>query len=282
MINISNYLDKTPSLENRNSAFFFEILNKVINSNCSDCLNLNNTDLYECYNNQKAEYIESIFDTIAAKPILYSNNEQLNPNIQVKFTTKEISYIPVKFFSKRIDRNLLKISNIENVHGVNQFFMDHDLTSGYVHTYTQNFYDILNDDGFVLCFRRSKNRINEAMAFYKRKKDLCVDDILGENFAFCRQWKLSEIDLKENKILLKKCNYGPKKCNCLQVKSNSDNPYSPEIPLWSSNTKEGYVEISKLNGLAIMMEEQQQLYGKKKIMKFYLKMYMAQLMTLLL
>jgi hypothetical protein len=244
MINISNLLtDSKLPLENRNVDFFREILNTIVLNECSD-------SLYGLYNPDKwwnHNYVyESIVDKINTKPINYFPNKQQNLSAQVKFQTKEISYIPVKFFPKRIDRDASNITDINNVYGINQFFMDHDLTSGYVHPYTQNFFNRLNDDGFVLCFRRSTNRINEATAFYKRKTDLGLDDVLGENIAFCRQWKLSEIDLKVNRILMKRCKFNSS-CTCLQVISTSDNPYNPEIPLWSSNQKEGYIAINELD-----------------------------------
>jgi hypothetical protein len=235
---------KSP-LENRDHNYFIEVLNSIVLNECSDSLyGLYSVGESKWWNHDNVH--ESIVDKINTKPINYFPNKLQNLSGQVKFQTKEISYIPVKFFPKRIDRNALNITKIDNIYGVNQFFMDHDLTSGYVHPYTQNFFNRLNDDGFVLSFRRSTNRINEATAFYKRKKDLGLDDVLGENIAFCRQWKLSEIDLKEKKILMKKCKFNSS-CTCLQVKSSTDNPYSPEIPLWSSNKKEGYIEISELN-----------------------------------
>lgn len=243
MINISNLLSENQTLfENRDVEFFREILNNLVLKNCSD--NLNN--LYDPNKWWSNDVLTSVVDNQTnVKPILYHN--RLNyPNTQVKFQTKEISYIPVKFFSKRTDRDALKTARIDNVYGVNQFFMDHDLTSGYVHPFTQNFLNMLDDNGFVMCFKRSPNRINEAIAYYKRKKDLDPNDILGENIAFCRQWKLSEINMKNDDVLLKTCKFNSR-CNCLQVKEGSDNPYSPEIPLWSTYRSENYVDINELN-----------------------------------
>jgi hypothetical protein len=244
MKNISSLLiDKSP-IEEKNHNFFVDVLNIIVLKECSDSLyRLYNPDKWWNHNN----VLETIVDKKEAKPISYFPKALDNVNAQVKYQTKEISYIPVIFFPKRNDRDALNISKLDNVYGVNQFFMDHDLTSGYVHPFTKNFFNMLSDDGFVLCFKRSLNRVNEATAFYVRKKDLSTDDVLGQNLAFCRQWKLSEINFRNDEVFLKKCNYN-KNCNCLQVKDNSDNPYSPEIPLWSSHKKEGYISIDELNG----------------------------------
>ena len=247
MINISDLLANSElPLENRNVDFFRELLNTIVLDKCSENLYAL-FNFWEAIHNNKNIFYDSIIDTINTKPIYYFPNKERNIGSQVKFQTKEISYIPVKFFPKRIDRDVLNIKYVNNVYGVNQFFMDHDLTSGYVHPYTQKFFNQLSEDGFVLCFKRSKNRINEAIAFYKRKKDLSIDDVLGENIAFCRQWKLSEIDLNINSVLMKKCAFRSN-CNCLQIKSSSDTPYSQEIPLWSKNIKEGYIPINELDG----------------------------------
>ncbi len=74
-------------------------------------------------------------------------------------------------------------------------------------------------------------------------------DILGQNIGFFRQWKLSEVDLKGNQIMMKR----NKSLNCYfpRIKGDSENPYKPEIPIWSAQpTTEGYVEWSSLNELS--------------------------------
>jgi hypothetical protein len=243
MVNISHFLSEPHSLsENGTHDFFKDILNEITLEYCSDSLRR----LYNPTHWWKADkkVLTTVADEKEMKPIRY---EKYNPNSanQVKFQTQEISFISLKFFPKRSDRDAQKMTGISNVYGVNQFFMDHDLTSGYVHPYTRNFFTKLDPEGFVMYFKRSPTRKNEATAAYKRKKDLSSDDILGRDFAFCRQWKLSEIDLSNQKILMKKCRFSSN-CNCPQVKQSSMNPYRPEIPLWSSNKTEGYIDIQQL------------------------------------
>ncbi len=245
MVNISHFLSKPHSLtENNAHDFFKDILNAITLELCADSLKR----LYHPAQWWKADKneITSVADEKGTKPILY---EKYHPNsaTQVKFQTQEISFISLTFFPKRTDREALKMTSLSNVYGVNQFFMDHDLTSGYVHPYTRNFFTKLDPEGFVMYFKRSPTHMNEAIAAYKRKKDLSSDDVLGRNFAFCRQWKLSEIDLSDQKILMKKCRFSSN-CNCLQVKQSSMNPFRPEIPLWSTYKTEGYIDLQHLKG----------------------------------
>ncbi len=174
----------------------------------------------------------------------------LNTSGQVPFKTKALKEARVKLFSRYKDRIALGITSLSNVHGIHQFFMDHDLTSGFVHEYTRNFFNKLPQEGFVLKIDRSPKQINEGVIRYIRKKDLKPGDVLGQNLAFCRQWKLSDFDLNGFQVMMKKSTYKQDEY-CPQLKRGL-NPFTlgiNEIPIWSTYAKEGYVDYRLLNSL---------------------------------
>jgi hypothetical protein len=70
---------------------------------------------------------------------------------------------------------------------------------------------------------------------YIQKRHLAQDDVLGQNVAFFRQWRLSEIDYADGMIKMKPCGFA-KNCLCPQTKENAQNPYSSEIPIWNLST----------------------------------------------
>ena len=184
-----------------------------------------------------------------------------NNNIQKPFETKELHKASVTIFpnygsrnhqlSYYIGNNSYSYPNnyeLKNVYGINQFFMDFDLTTGFVHPYTANFYNKLPKDGFVLYYERNPKYINQGEISYKRKKDLTVNDILGQNIGFCRQWKLSEIEILKEDVFMRKNNSGS---YSMQVKSNTKNPYEPEIPIRSIQiSKDGYYKMDQFNILS--------------------------------
>ena len=172
----------------------------------------------------------------------------LNTSGQLPFKTKALKEAKVKLFPRYKDRKALGINSLSSVHGIHQFFMDHDLTSGFVHEFTRNFFNKLPQDGFVLKIERSPKQINEGTIRYIRKKDLEKGDALGQNIAFCRQWKLSEIGLNGFNLTMMKSNYR-KDVYCPQLKPGTTNPYSPEIPIWTSTAKEGVNDFRYLNSL---------------------------------
>jgi hypothetical protein len=172
----------------------------------------------------------------------------LNTSGQLPFKTKALKEAKVKLFPRYKDRKALGINSLSNVYGIHQFFMDHDLTSGFVHEYTANFFNKLPQDGFVMKIERSNKQINEGIIRYVRKKDLEKGDALGQNIAFCRQWKLSEIGLDGFNLMVKKSNYR-KDVYCPQLKAGSSNPYNPEIPIWTTAAKEGVNDFRFLNSL---------------------------------
>jgi hypothetical protein len=173
---------------------------------------------------------------------------RLNTSGQLPYKTKALKEAKLKLFPRYKDRKALGINSLSNVYGIHQFFMDHDLTSGFVHEYTQNFYSKLPQDGFVLKIERSPKQINEGTIRYIRKKDLEKGDALGQNIAFCRQWKLSEIGLNGFNLVMKKSNFR-KDVYCPQIKQGTSNPYSPEISIWTSTAKEGVNDFRYLNSL---------------------------------
>lgn len=188
---------------------------------------------------------EDVYKQPSYSPFLYNETKDQSP-----FKTAEMLYYDVVFFPRSFVRNHVQANKIGPTFGVQQFFMDHDLTDGFVHSYTQNFHKWLPDSGFSLCFKRSSDKVNEAIAYYKRKSDLDANDILGQNMAFCRQWKLSEWDIVGDELIkMELCNFN-KNCLCPQVKKDSKSKYKPEIPLWnSSKDNGGYHKINDLNSL---------------------------------
>lgn len=197
-------------------------------------------------NNKKLiDEINTSHKNDSAKFIQYwdlSNSEQ------IPFKTKKLSTAQVTIFPNYGDRHKLNIKTLYGVCGINQFFMDFDLTSGYVHPYTVGFYHKSSPSDFILFFKRDSKRINRGEISYKRKKDLSPLDSLGQNIGFFRQWKLSDIDIENNKVKMKKNNFGS---YYLQVKENSSNKYKPDIPIWSNQpTKNGYIDYSELNILS--------------------------------
>lgn len=229
----------------KNKIYSILTLSLFLNSCCSKSID------------KKTEIVKVDKDSLDSKPIdklkdltpfiTYSQN--LNNNEQIPFKTKVLTKARVVIFSNFGDRNGNHFQQINNVYGINQFFMDFDLTSGYIHDYTKNFYNRLKGDDFVLYFEKDIKYVNKGIISYKRKSDLTQTDLLGQNVGFFRQWKLSDIDLTQNQILMKRS----KNQNYFfpQVKNDSKNVFKPEIPIWSLQVNaDGYVDINNLNILS--------------------------------
>ena len=174
-----------------------------------------------------------------------------------KFKTKELKQAWVTLFPNLGSRNVKWKYNFDgkwcefpeklilrDVYGVNQFFMDYDLTTGFVHRNTQKFHDKLPEDGFVLLLERSTKNFNQAKITYKRKKYLTSDEKLGLNIGFCRQWKLSELDKRGRQVnMSKNVKYGKYR---IQLKPSSGNRFG-EIQIWSNQPiVNGYVDLTSL------------------------------------
>ena len=208
--------------------------------------------IYKQKNNLISLEKQSIINTDSKKVkkdtsmfIKYWNLDNEN---QIPYKTRILQTAKIKLFPNFQTRNNLNINEIDNVFGINQFFMDFDMTTGYVHEFTKNFYKKLRSDDYVLILERDKTFINEGTIQYKKVKHLSSRDKLGQNIGFFRQWKLSEIDINENKS----ANF--KKDGqffFLQVNKNSNNPFKKYIPLWSkSPKKDGYVDFKQLSKLS--------------------------------
>ena len=148
----------------------------------------------------------------------------------------------------RDDRNLKKI---DSVYGINHFFLDYDLTSGFVHKFSKNFFKWSRPDQFVFKFYPSSYNPEKGLLKWVRKKDLLSSDTLGKNIGVFRQWKLSEIDLTNGKIKLNNCSFNGY-CGCPQINQSSKSPFKKEFPLAASVKKKGIININKLTTLDIL------------------------------
>ena len=170
--------------------------------------------------------------------------------------TKEINWLGmagtqqvIRIFPNYGTRKKNGVKEINKITGVNHFFMDMDLTTGYVHEYTRNFFNKLRPDDYVMRYIPGEDSLMGLMSFIQ-KKDTGPNDVLGKTIAFFRQWKLSELNIKgsgtNTQIELKACSYNAL-CMCPAVKQKSSNPFKTEVPFWHSGKSPGWVEISKLN-----------------------------------
>lgn len=162
------------------------------------------------------------------------------------------SHRQVRLIPNLEQRKKQRLTTINNVVGVTHFFLDHDLTTGYVHPYTQGFFDHLRPDDYVLKFTQLPRDPTTGSIQYILKKDMLPSDALGDNIALFRQWKLSEIELRESpkgwQVLLKKCKVASF-CGCPQVAASVEQPFKREIPIWSKIDAEGYVPLTQLDKL---------------------------------
>ena len=176
--------------------------------------------------------------------ITYFNQQQ---NGQTPFETKELKLASVKLFANYGNRQKLGTKELKDVYGINQFFMDFDLKSGYVHQYTRNFYNKLTPENYVLYFEKNGSSLDEGVIYYKKISDLKNTDSLGRNVGFFRQWRLSDIVIDGDQVFVIKNEIGS---YYLKVKDESLNQFKDFIPLWTKKPKkEGYFEINQLDEL---------------------------------
>ena len=129
---------------------------------------------------------------------------------------------------------------------------DFDLTTGYVHRYTQNFFKLLRPDDFVMKFDRTPEDSTVGFVHYIRRKDMTTGDKLGKNIAFFRQWKLSELDYVDSlgKILI---HVEPSKfaqgCVSPNTKPGITNPFGPQVPFMMQFDKRGYIALDNFTKL---------------------------------
>jgi curved DNA-binding protein CbpA len=180
-------------------------------------------------------------------PIVWDSTIQ-TAHGQKAYVTYPATSLNAKVFTNNGFRSTNNIQSINNVVGVNHFFMDHDLVSGYVHPYTQNFFDKLRPDDFVGRFEWSGKEKNTGVFGWVQKKELSADDKLGQNLAFFRQWKLSEIAVSGTIVNIQPCTY-KRSCKCMQVLKGLGNPFETEVPIPSTFALSGYQPLAMLNKL---------------------------------
>src|ERR1043165_1758001 len=184
-------------------------------------------------------------------PVFFSNtvvNEE-----QQSFQSWPSNKLVAKIFPNNGRRKETGKNTISGVLGVAHFFLDFDLTSGFVHPSTKKFYDILRPDDYLMKFDRLPEDSSLGYVYYVKRKELNDSDKLGKNVAYFRQWKLSEIDYRMVKdvmeIKMKPCTFA-NGCTCPQKKPATSNPLpSAEIPIWSKGTQDYYAFAGEFNDL---------------------------------
>ncbi|MFM7022876.1 MAG: hypothetical protein ACKOXB_07845 [Flavobacteriales bacterium] len=166
---------------------------------------------------------------------------------QFAFVSIPSQKLKAKLIPNLEQRKKRGISEIPGILGVTHFFLDHDLTTGFVHPYTQNFFNVLPPEGYVMKFDRAT--AEEGWIYYLKKKDLKSTDTLGRQFAFMRQWKLSDLAMEINKtkitVTTAPCRFHAL-CGCMQV-NNKQNPYNVEFPIGNFSKRKGEYSLAELN-----------------------------------
>jgi hypothetical protein len=193
------------------------------------------------------ENVQQLDSIVAPLRFFYTNTSK-----QVGFESIVAHRLKAKLIPNNERRKLLGITKITWLLGVTHFLLDHDLTTGFVHPYTTNFFGRLRPDDYVMKFDRSKQDSTVGYIYYVRKRQLTSNDTLGKNVAFFRQWKLSELDIRNNngtlEVNIEPCSFA-KVCGCAQTNEQSKNPFGNELLLWSVTNAYGYYPINKLNKL---------------------------------
>jgi hypothetical protein len=180
-------------------------------------------------------------------------DSNLVKNEETPFQSFVMEHAMVKLIPNKHFRDKLGIHQIKNITGVTHFFLDHDLTSGFVHPYTQNYFNKLSPDDFVLKFEPIKLNKTIGKISYVRKKSLTMDDKLGENVAYFREWKLSEIDwkYKDTDILINVIKSSFSYFGyCPKAISTKDNSIIQQIPILVDAAYEGYNSLNKMGKLS--------------------------------
>jgi hypothetical protein len=197
-----------------------------------------------CTNVSKGESSNSkaCFDTIF--PVVY--NCMAANNGDYAFRIIPSKKLRVQLIPNLATRTKMQMKSIKNVIGMHQFFLDHDLVSGFVHNYTLNMFNSLKPTDFVLRFKADFPKSHTGTISYTTKDKLTSSDTLGKNIAYFRQWRLSEIDYEEKngKIFIntKNCTFNIR-CACPQSKKKGN---LTQIPLWQSS-ETGYQSIEKFS-----------------------------------
>jgi len=197
-----------------------------------------------CSNTEKKSIAvsSSCFDTIY--PVIY--NCQPAENGDYAFRTIPSKQLAVKLIPNMETRTKMHMTEVGEIIGIHQFFLDHDLVSGFIHPYTKNMFDKLNAMDFVLKFNRDSLKSLTGSISFTHKSKLTTLDTLGKNIGFFRQWRLSEIDyaVRNGEVYIKTntCKFYTR-CACPQSKKTGD---MTQIPFWQiANT--GYQPLNKLS-----------------------------------
>ena len=197
----------------------------------------------QCKNNT-AKTVQGVgpvcYDTVY--PVVY--NCAAAPNGDHAFRTVPAKKLHVKLIPNLETRVKLKMKVIPKMIGVHQFFLDHDLVSGFVHPFTQRMYDDLKPNEYVLKFTANNSIKNTGIISYIHKSELDKNDILGKNIAYFRNWRLSEIEYKINNGVVcfksKPCNFN-KRCACPETNRTGN---MKQIPVWHK-AESGYFSVNK-------------------------------------
>jgi hypothetical protein len=182
-------------------------------------------------------------------PLLYANTTE---EYNVPFQSCMMNQAKIQLIPNKENRKSKGIKEIRGISGVTHFFLDHDLSNGFVHPYTSNFYNKQNQEYYVLKFTpSSKNKLIGSIQYIK-KKELKPNDKLGVNIAFFRQWKLSSIDYQESNgkylIHVEKSSFNPM-YDCPQAKKSADPGCQSQIPLLLPSSSKKLVDVSTFNQL---------------------------------
>jgi hypothetical protein len=201
--------------------------------------------IFLCSNSANNNYsiTSPCFDTIY--PVIY--NCQAANNGDFAFRTIPAKQLSVKLIPNMETRKKMGLTEINNIIGVHQFFLDHDLVSGFVHPYTKNMFNKLNPGDFVLKYSPGSLKAFTGTISFTHKNKLASSDTLGKNIAFFRQWKLSEMDytLKNGEVYIKTstCTFYDRSV-CPQSKKVGS---LTQIPFWQTG-ETGYQPLNKFSG----------------------------------
>ncbi len=186
-----------------------------------------------------------------ASPLIYhyTNNE----DGQISFESVITDRLKVKLIPNNKTRQDSSISSIDNILGVTHFFLDLDLSSHFVHDYTNNFFRSLRPTDFVLKYEKSDSDSQIGVIHYLRKNEIDSTDKLGYTLAFFRQWRLSEFNYRivngDIELYMNPCSWDPS-CCCPQVIQSSSNPFPREILIWNQQRVSGYSSLSNFRKLS--------------------------------
>lgn len=200
---------------------------------------------------------DSTSDVLAVQPVQLSNYGPLVYDDKAQGGEHGFIGNPAKKLRARLIPNLGERQRTGNkpigpVQGVTHFFLDHDLTTGFVHPYTASMFKRLRPQDFVLRFTRTGDDPMLGSIQYIRKHEMTDADVLGKNIGFFRQWQLSEIDLRTvdgvQQVRLAPCR-SASFCGCPQTVDDSELPYTPEIPIWNQDAATGWMPVASLSKL---------------------------------